>query len=123
MIIKSIDDKILLRCKKDLIKAHLYLKFLQYGIELPIDSDIDVIAELFIFGGYKNGEEQENFINHCISIGLRKSSQSLRNTLSKYVNKKILIKPKNSSLFLREDFIPNIKFDRLLINYKISHAV
>lgn len=118
---KLIKDKVLLSTKKDILKLHLYLKFLQFGLK-PFENDLDIIVELYLFGGYKNTEEQSKFIRLCIEKNLRKSEQSVRNTLSKYVTNGVFEKPKNASLFINEKFLPSIKFDKLILEYFISHA-
>lgn len=118
---KLITDRVLLPNKKDVIKVHLYLKFIQYGIK-PFENDLDIILELYLFGGYKNTEEQSRFIKLCIDKNLRKSEQSVRNTLSKYVSNGVFEKPKNASLYLSNKFLPDIKFDKLILEYFISHA-
>lgn len=121
MIIKSLSDKVLLRSKKDVLRLHLYLKFLQYGIK-PFENDIDIIVELYLFGGYTNSDEQNQFIKICLDKKLKKSSQSVRNTLSKYVILGIFSKPKNSVLKIEDKFIPSIEFDKLILQHTVSHA-
>jgi len=121
MRVKSLQDKVLLGNMDDVLRLQLYLKLLQNNIK-PIESDIDIILEVYKSGGYKNADEQAEFIKNCISKRLRKSDQSLRNTISKYVTKGVLQKPKNCTLFLREDFIPKLECDRLVVNYIVSHA-
>lgn len=121
MQIKRFSDTVLLPTKRDVLRVHLYFKFLQYNIR-PFENDIDVILELYMFGGYSNAEEQSRFINQCIEKGLRKSAQSLRNTLSKYVNMGIFDKPRNTSLSVNTKYIPDVKADKLIIQHLISHA-
>lgn len=121
MVIKSFPDKILLSNKKDVLRVHLYLKFIQYGIQ-PFENDIDILIELYCFGGYKGREEQEEFINLCLSKDYKKSKQSIRNILSKYTNLGVLSKPKNLSLSINEKYIPNIDFDKLVLQHTVSHA-
>jgi hypothetical protein len=121
MQIKSLSDKVLLPSKKDVLRVHLYFKFLEYNIK-PYENDMDVILELYSFGGYKNSEEQQRFIDLCISKGLKKSAQSLRNTLSKYVSIGVFDKPRNTSLSINNKFIPLMQCDKLVLEHKISHA-
>lgn len=121
MEIKSFSDKVLLDGKKDVLRLHLYLKLLQFGIK-PFENDIDIILELYLFGGYSNSEQQTKFIDICMQKGLKKSEQSVRNTLSKYVNIGIFDKPKNSVLTINDKFIPKVECDRIVLEHKISHA-
>lgn len=93
MEVKAFTDKVLLPDKRDVLRVHLYFKLIQYGIK-PFENDIDIMLELYMFGGYTNTEEQTTFIDICLKKGLKKSTQSLRNTLSKYVSMGIFEKPK-----------------------------
>lgn len=121
MTIKSFIDKVLLPHKKDVLRIHLYSKLVQYGIR-PFENDIDIVLELYLFGGYSNAEEQTKFINLCISKGLKKTPQSLRNTLSKYVNIGIFEKPKNTILKVNDKFLPKVECDKLVLQHTVSHA-
>lgn len=121
MEIKSFSDKVLLDQKRDVLRLHLYFKLLQFGIK-PFENDIDIILELYLFGGYSNSEQQAKFIDICMQKGLKKSIQSVRNTLSKYVNIGIFDKPKNTILSVNDKFIPNVSCDKLVLEHKISHA-
>lgn len=121
MVIKSITDKVLLNDKRDVIRLHLYFKLLQYDVK-ALDNDIDIMIELYMFGGYKTPEEQYKFIELCMNKKLKKSDQSLRNTLSKYVRLKVFDKPKNSTLSINEKYIPSLECDKLVLSYTISHA-
>lgn len=121
MDIKSFSDKVILAEKKNVLRVHLYLKLMQYDIK-PFENDIDIILELYFFGGYANSDEQNKFIDICIQKGLRKSGQSLRNTLSKYVNLGVFDKPKNTILSVNEKFIPKVSCDKLVLLYSVTHA-
>lgn len=121
MQIKSFSDKVLLPTKRDVLRIHLYFKLLQYGIR-PYENDIDIILELYLFGGYTNSDEQAIFIKQCVDKKYKKSDQSLRNTLSKYVSMGVFNKPKNTTLYINEQFIPTIQCDKLVLQHLISHA-
>lgn len=120
-IIKRFEDKVLLPGKKDVLRIHLYFKLLQFGIK-PFENDIDIMLELYNFGGYTNAEEQNTFINLCLKKKLKKSDQSVRNTLSKYVNIGVFEKPRNSVLYINEKFLPKVQCDKLMLQHIISHA-
>lgn len=121
MEIKSFSDKVLLPTKMDVLRVHLYFKLLQNCIR-PYQNDMEIILELYVFGGYSNSEQQAEFIKLCIDKKLKKSDQSVRNTLSKYVSLGILTKPKNTVLHISEDYIPSVKYDQLILQHIISHA-
>jgi hypothetical protein len=121
MIIKSFLDKVLLPEKRDVLRVHLYLKFLQYGIP-PYENDMNIVLELYCFGGYNNSLKQDEFFDLCLEKKYKKSKQSIRNTLSKYTNLGVFEKPRNTSLSVSSKYIPHIEFDRLLLQHTISHA-
>lgn len=121
MIIKSFIDKVLLPDKKDVLRVHLYLKFLEHGIA-PYENDMNIILELYQFGGYNNSEKQDEFFDLCLEKKYKKSKQSIRNTLSKYTNLGVFEKPRNTSLSVSSKYIPPIEFDRLLLQHVVTHA-
>ncbi len=121
MIIKQFLDKVLLPDKRDVLRVHLYLKFLQYGIQ-PYENDMNIVIELYCFGGYANSHRQDEFFDVCLEKKYKKSKQSIRNTLSKYTNLGVFEKPRNTSLSVSSKYIPSIEFDKLLLQHTISHA-
>lgn len=121
MDIKALTDRVLLETKRDVVKLHLYFKFLQHGIK-PYESDIDIIVELYMFGGYSNSHQQKDFLALCKAKNFRKTEQSVRNTISKYINIGVFEKPKNSVLRVSEKFIPSVICDRIVLQHIISHA-
>jgi hypothetical protein len=121
MEIKAFTDRVLLPEKKDVLRIHLYFKLVQYGIK-PFENDMDIILELYLFGGYNNTAEQSSFIKTCMEKKLKKSAQSVRNTLSKYVGLGVFDKPKNAVLHLNAKYIPHVECDKLMLQHVISHA-
>jgi hypothetical protein len=121
MEIKAITDKVLLKDRREVVKLHLYFKFLQHGIK-PYESDLDIIVELYMFGGYSNSSEQNQFLDICKAKKLRKTDQSIRNTISKYINMGVFEKPKNRMLRISDKFIPSLKCDKIVLQHIISHA-
>ena len=121
MEIKSFSDKVLLSSKRDVLRIHLYFKLLQNNIR-PFENDIDIILELYFYGGYHNSDEQVSFIKNCLDKKLRKSDQSLRNALSKYAKLGVFTKPRNTLLYVSHEYIPDIKNDQLILQHIISHA-
>lgn len=121
MVIKAFSDKVLLQEKRDVLRVHLYFKLIQYGIK-PFENDIDIIIELYMFGGYSNSDEQNRFIDLCVKKGLKKTGQSVRNTLSKYTTIGVFDKPRNTILHINEKFVPRLGCDKLVLQHTISHA-
>lgn len=121
MEIKALKEKVLLMDKRDVLRIHLYFKLVENGIR-PFENDMDIVLELYMFGGYSNVEEQTRFIQSCIKKGLKKTPQSLRNTFSRYVRMGIFNKPKNTILYVNEKYLPKIECDRLILQHIISHA-
>lgn len=121
MNIKQFSDIVVLAKKEDVIRLHLYTRLLQYNIK-PYENDIDIILELYQFGGYSNGEEQSLFIQHCLDKKMRKTAQSVRNTLSKYTKLKVFNKPRNKMLKIDEKYLPNISFDKLVLQHSVTHS-
>lgn len=121
MVAKSFSEKIILKTRRDVLRLHLYKKFLQHGIR-PYENDISIIVELYCLGGYGDEDRQEQFFTMCIQKKLKKSRQSVRNTCSKYTSLGVLEKTRNLSLHVSEKFIPSIEFDKLFLQDIISHA-
>ncbi len=121
MEIKAFKETVLLSEKRDVLRLHLYFKLIEKHIK-PFENDINIMLELYEFGGYSNSEEQNNFIKNCIDKKLKKSPQSLRNTLSKYVSMGVFKKPKNTILYINEEFLPKVQCDKLILQHTISHA-
>lgn len=120
MIIKSLHDSIVLPTKRDVLRVHLYTRLVENGIQ-PFEKDIDIILELYCYGGYTE-ETQKNFFNICLEKKFKKSEQSIRNTLSTYTSLGVLEKPKNRQLFVNRKYIPKIECDLLVLKNPITHA-
>ena len=118
---KILSDKILLPSLRDVLRIHFYIKFMQNKVEF-FDSDLDIIIELYLAGGYSSTDEQNRFIRLCINKRYKKSVQSVRNSFSRYVNSGVLKKPKNRELYVSEEYLPTIEFDKIILNHVISHA-
>lgn len=120
MTIKSFPDTILLPSKRDVLRVHLYTKLIEYGIQ-PFENDIDMILELYCFGGYTE-ETQQQFFTICLEKKYKKSEQSVRNTFSKYTSLGVLEKPRNRFLFVSDKFIPKVDCELLVLQHKVTHA-
>lgn len=121
MTIKAFTDRVLLKERNDVLRVHLYFKLIQYGIK-PYENDLSIMIELYLFGGYSNSVDQMKFLSLCMSKGYKKSLQSIRNTLSKYVSLGVFDKPRNKHLSLNEKYIPKVECDKLVLQHVISHA-
>jgi hypothetical protein len=121
MVIKSFVDKVLLPDRRDVLRIHLYTKFIQYGIQ-PYENDINIVLELYCFGGYSDADKQDEFFAICLDKKYKKSKQSIRNTLSKYTNLGVFERVRNTHLRVSPKYIPTIEFDRLVLQHVVSHA-
>lgn len=97
------------------------MKFIENGIQ-PFENDIDMIIELYFFGGYNSRETQKRFFDACLEKKFKRTQQSIRNTLSKYTTMGVLEKPKNLVLTVNEKYIPKVDCDKLVLQHVISHA-
>ena len=120
MAIRLLEDKMLLSDKNDVLRVYLYSKLLQHGIR-PYEKDMDFLLELYQFGCYNSTERQNEFIKLCLTKKLKRSGQSVRNTLSKYKNLNVLRKPKNRMIEFNEEFIPTVECDKIVLQSLISH--
>ena len=118
---KLFSDKIILPNKRNVLKVHLYTRFLEYNLQ-PSENDLDILVELYCFGGYQGKDMQEKFITLCLEKKYMKSKQSVRNTLSRYTNLGVLDKPRNLMLSLNERYIPKVECDKLFLQHIVSHA-
>jgi len=123
--IVSISDTYLLKNKFDLVKLHFYNKLIHIGI-IPYDSDINVISELYMFGGYNSKERRDEFFELCYTKKYKrkglKNGQSIRNTLALYTDLGVLTKEKYNMRNINEEWLP--LFDNtvtLMLDLKISH--
>lgn len=121
MIFKEFKDAVLLPEKKDVLRIHLYFKLLQYNIR-PFEPHIDLILELYTFGGYNGPEEQGRFLQVCVDKGIRKSAQGVRNIVSKYVQLGVLNSERNTHAEVNEKYIPKAKVDKIALTHIIGHA-
>lgn len=116
----KIEETITFKDKEELISIHFYLQLKKHNI-LISPKDLGLLVELYKAGGYSNKEEQALFFQTCLDKKFKKTVQSVRNTLNKYTEKGILIKPKNSQRVISSDFSPAYSETRLGIIYKMTH--
>jgi hypothetical protein len=120
MNIKSIVEVMLLKERRDVLRLHLYSKLLSVGA-IPYERDLDVLVALYEFGGFSDEKEQQEFFELCLTKDLKKSVQSIRNTLAKYTKMGILLKPKNKARFINDKWLPKLGDGKIVLDYKISH--
>ncbi len=116
----KIEETITFPEKDSLISTHFYLQLRKHDIPIS-PKDLGLLVELYKIGGYSNKEEQAQFFDTCLRKRYKKTVQSVRNTLNKYTEKGILLKPKNSQRFISESFSPAYNNTRLGIIYKMTH--
>jgi hypothetical protein len=119
-MIKVITEKLLLKDRRDVLRLHLYSRLLDKGV-VPYEKDLDILITLYEYGGYRNNKEQQKFFDICIDSSLKKSIQSIRNTLAKYTDLGVLDKPKNTIRFINEAWLPKLDGNQIVLDYKISH--
>lgn len=115
-----ISEQLLFKSRKDVLRIHLYSMLLNKGI-IPYEKDLDLLITLYEMGGYSNGDEQAEFFRRCISKKLKRTIQSIRNTLSTYTEIGLLQKPRNKKRFVSEDWLPSMDENKIILDYKISH--
>ena len=120
MAFLKIEENIIFPERDDLIFTHFYLQTKKREIESS-PKDISLLVELYKQGGYSNKEQQEAFFLKCIEKNYKKTIQSIRNTLNKYTEKGILVKPKNSQRYIDEDFSPAYQDNKIGVIYKMTH--
>lgn len=115
---------IILKDKKDVVKVVLYTQMLLKGIT-PFENDLDILFELFDFGGYHNNEQKKAFYNQLITKKLRKTPDSINNKLTELAELGILERYKKNCLRFNEDFFPNRTHPFLQVGFvaKITHAM
>lgn len=122
LIIKQ-DAPFLLKNKNEVLKVYLYIKMLQKGIS-PFENDLDVLSELFFFGGYEGDKEKKEFYKLLISKKLRGSDQSTSNKLTEFYEKGLILRPEKNTVKLNYEFFPesieDIKGIGLIL--KVCHA-
>lgn len=119
--IPVIQDKIRLRSKRDVLRLFLYTKLIEQEVKFS-DSELNVLIELYLLGGYKDLEKEREFFNLCITSKFRTSFQSIRNVLTKFVNLGIIKKPKIHQRYLSTDYLPEIASERVGLLFYVSNA-
>lgn len=110
--------------KIDLIKIHLFIKLISNKVREEFsDREIDILAELYIFGGIEDKEGSERFIEHCYVLGLSKrgASNSVRNALSKGRKYKVVKRKKANYWKIDKDYLPEFESDTIVLKYLLTN--
>lgn len=116
----KIEENIVFKERDSLISTHFYLQLKKYDIDAS-PKDLELLVELYKLGGYSNKQQQNEFFQACIEKNYKKTIQSVRNTLNKYTEKGILLKPKNSQRYINQKFAPSYSDVKMGIIYKMTH--
>jgi len=120
-MIPVIEDKIRLREKRDVFRLLLYIKLTEKGIPFH-ESELNVLCELYEQGGYIDDATQQVFMDNCLQKKFRKSKQSIRNVLAKFVNHGVIKKHRNFNCHISHDYIPPIDAEIIGLMFYVSHA-
>lgn len=119
--IPVITEQIVLNSKREVLQLHLYTMFKKNNIRAT-NTELDVLMELYEFGGFVSKEQEQDFFNSCISKRYRNTAQSVRNVLAKFTKNGVLNRPKLHHRSLKDDYLPVINSDQVGLNYKIINA-
>lgn len=111
--------------KIDLIKIHLFIKLISNKVNSNFsDREVDILAELYIFGGIEDKESSDKFIEHCYKMGLSKigASNSVRNALSKGRKHKVVKRKKANYWKIDKDYLPEFDSDTIVLKYLLTNA-
>jgi len=117
--IPLIKDKIKMPSKLDLMKMHLLIKLTSNKITVS-DSELTLLASLYLQKGIRNKEEMSNFFEYCISNKIRLSAQSVRNILARFTQLNVIVKPKPNQRFISKEYMLDINEENnFAFNYTI----
>jgi len=116
----TIQDNIILKTRRDVLKLHLHTKLEEKSIKAT-DTEVDVLIELYELGGYDEEKEKE-FFDLCVNKSYRRSSDSVRNVISKFVNNGVVLKLKKKNREVNPEFLPRVTTPFVGLIYKIINA-
>lgn len=97
--------------KRNVLKVYLYTKMIDKGL-VPFDNDLDILSELYFFGGYKGNKEKKDFYKLLLDKQLRGSEQSISNKLTEFNEAGLIIRSDKNCVELNTtDFFPQILTD------------
>jgi hypothetical protein len=119
--IPVIQDKIKLNSKREVMKLFLYTKLLESNIKCS-HKELEVLMELYEFGGYHNQEQEALFFAKCIDCKYRNSDQSIRNVLTRFKGYGVVEKPKIHQRHISTTYLPDIQSDKVGLMFFVSNA-
>lgn len=108
----------------DLIRIHFYIKMIEKNVPLKEFSnrELSILCELYLFGGIFTKEDLVSFSNICTEKKLTEGSvQSIRNVLGTARSYGIIKRPKANKWVISNDYLPQIKSERLIFKYTIHN--
>lgn len=120
-MIPVIEDRVRLQTKREVLRLLLYTKLTEKGIQFS-ESELDVLMELHQLGGYCDVDQEGEFITSCITKRFRRSVQSTRNVVTKFVNHGVIRKSKSHQRFVSNDYLPAIEADVIGLMFFVSNA-
>ena len=123
MNIPLIENKLKLN-KSELVKVHLFIKLISNKIIKEFtEREIDILAELYIYGGIEDKDGSDKFLEHCYAIGLSKlgSANSVRNALSKGRKFKVVKRKKANYWKLDKEYLPEFDSPNLAFKYLLTN--
>lgn len=119
--LQVINESIVLKSKRDVLHLHLYTMLKKDNIQAT-STELDVLIELYEFGGFANKDKKTEFFDVCISKQYRTTTQSVRNVLSKFTKNGVLDKPKANHRNLKEKYLPVTSTQLVGLKYTIINA-
>ena len=107
-----------------LIKIHMYIKLTENNNESKLtDGDLDIIVNLYLFGGITDKNTMSNFSKDCFNKQLTSvnSAQSVRNSLS--IGRKLgVIKRKRvNNWVITDNYLPKLDTDLYAFKYLLTN--
>lgn len=97
--------------QRNVLKVYLYVKMIEKGL-VPFDNDLDILSELYFFGGYDGNQEKKDFYKLLLDKKLRGSEQSISNKLTELSEMNLILRADKNCIKLNTvDFFPEIKHD------------
>jgi hypothetical protein len=119
--IPVVQDTIKLDSKRSVMRLLLYVKLLENGIKCS-EKDLEILTELYEFGGYHSHQEEVLFFAKCIDLRFRRSNQSLRNVLTRFKKLGVIKKLKIHQRQISPTYLPDIKSDKVGLMFFVSNA-
>jgi hypothetical protein len=96
--------------KTKVLKVYLYTKMIDKGL-IPFDNDLNILSELYFFGGYKGDKYKKEFYKILLNKKLRGSEQSIHNKLTDFHELGLIKRTDKNCVDLNYDFFPEVLYD------------